>query len=221
MNEAHVDIALFPIPGSVSLPFHTVPLHIFEPRYRKMITDSVKEKRRIGIAHTIREVAPARIPEDASADEALHHNLETYEAHPIFSAGFPRICETLPDGRMIVEIETDSRYQVMEEIQQIPYKIVRCMRYQDTDSNSQSADDLRKQLDSLLLQLRGPGTDLLMKHLRGHAWKSQSSLQYSFAIFSLIQIPPDFLQMALEMKSPEERISFVIELFTRRDGLDH
>lgn len=47
-----VEIALFPIPNLVSFPGTLIPLHVFEPRYRRMIKDSVKMRRLIGVAHT-------------------------------------------------------------------------------------------------------------------------------------------------------------------------
>ena len=41
-------IPLFPL-NMVVLPFEQVPLHIFEPRYKKMIDDSLKNNTPFGI----------------------------------------------------------------------------------------------------------------------------------------------------------------------------
>lgn len=47
----HVDFAkplpLFPLPDAVLLPHAVQPLHIFEPRYRQMVEDSVENKTRL------------------------------------------------------------------------------------------------------------------------------------------------------------------------------
>ncbi|MFQ5449524.1 MAG: LON peptidase substrate-binding domain-containing protein [Nitrospinaceae bacterium] len=42
-------VALFPLPGTVFYPNTHLPLHIFEPRYRKMVTDALEGDRRIGM----------------------------------------------------------------------------------------------------------------------------------------------------------------------------
>jgi Lon protease-like protein len=211
-----IKISLFPIPGSVSLPFSVVPLHIFEPRYRQMITDSVNQKRRIGVAHTKRVIAQSQLDSDASTEEILNTNQDTYEAWPVFSAGFAKILETLPDGRMIVEIQMDYRYEIIDEVQQLPYKIVRCRPYEDTGEDdilaTRESQALRLKLDEQLLALQGPSLDQLKKHVQSPALKGLSTLEYSFAIYSLVQFEPDVMQQVLELASASDRIGFLLEL---------
>ena len=192
-----VEVSLFPIPGSVSLPFSVVPLHVFEPRYRKMILDSISLGRRIGVAHTKRLIAESKNPAFASEAEILNSNQETYEAHPIFSAGFAEIIETLPDGRMVVQIKMDYRYEVIEERQQIPYKVVLCRLYLDVDDPEPSADQLRKELD------------LILAPIQSESWTRLSTLEYSFSIYSLILLDPEVLQDVLELRSCADRIRFL------------
>ena len=39
-EEANIEeVALFPIPDLVAFPGTVIPLHVFEPRYRKMVHD--------------------------------------------------------------------------------------------------------------------------------------------------------------------------------------
>ena len=41
-EETNVEeVALFPIPDLVAFPGTVIPLHVFEPRYRKMVHDCV------------------------------------------------------------------------------------------------------------------------------------------------------------------------------------
>ena len=42
-------ISVFPLPGALLFPRMHLPLHIFEPRYRAMVTDSLARDRRIGM----------------------------------------------------------------------------------------------------------------------------------------------------------------------------
>ena len=204
-----VEISLFPIPGSVSLPFTVVPLHVFEPRYRKMINDSIEQKRRIGVAHTKREISSGH--SGLSDEERLNRNQESYEAYPVFSAGFAEILETLPDGRMIIQIEMDSRYEMIEEIQQVPYKIVRCRPYPDDEAMEEPVERLREELDRTLLRLPVPNVEKLRTYLESDEWKSQSAAQYSFSIYSLVIFDAEVLQKVLELRSTFERISFLTD----------
>ncbi len=207
MNE--LEISLFPIPGSVSLPYNMISLHVFEPRYRKMVKDSIDQNRRIGVAHTLRETAPSKNKVTASEEAILTSNQESYESHSVFSAGFAEILETLPDGRMIIQISMDNRYEIMSELQQVPYKIVRCKIYEDEESYEESIITLRIELDQLLMRLPSPNIEKLKQYLESSEWKSQTALQYSFAIYSLVIFEPEILQKVLEIKSAFDRISFM------------
>ena len=42
-------LSVFPLPGALLFPGMHLPLHIFEPRYRAMISDSMARDRRIGM----------------------------------------------------------------------------------------------------------------------------------------------------------------------------
>jgi Lon protease-like protein len=203
------EISLFPIPGSVSLPFTHVPLHIFEPRYRQMIHESVEQKRRIGVAHTIRTIKASPIPFWTNEEDRLNRDHETYEAFPIFSAGFARIHETLPDGRIIVEIEMDRRYERTAVVKALPYQVVICTPYEDLADPDVDDQLLRKRMDEKLLSLIGEESEILRDKMESVLWKTQTTVQYSFAIYSLIGMPSDLLQKVLEMRSPKERISFL------------
>ncbi len=211
MNE--IEISLFPIPGSVSLPFSKTSLHVFEPRYRKMIKDSIEAHRRIGVAHTQKVIAEAKTPPGASLKEVLNSNQKTYSAHPIFSAGFAEIKETLPDGRMMVEITMDSRYQILQEIQQIPYKVVLCEPFNDENETGDAV--LRNELDQALLNIVDETTQELKTLLNSREWADQSFLEYSFKIYSLVGCDPDILQKVLEMKSSTARVQFLKDVLTR------
>ena len=53
-EEANIEeVALFPIPDLVAFPGTVIPLHVFEPRYRKMVHDCVESGRKIGVCHKI------------------------------------------------------------------------------------------------------------------------------------------------------------------------
>src|SRR5436190_442662 len=85
-------LPLFPLPNVVLFPNVFLPLHIFEPRYREMVTDAVASDRLIGmlllpaVAGDVRapkstpgrsRAGEARIPE-AMSDEDLVNALAQY-----------------------------------------------------------------------------------------------------------------------------------------------
>jgi Lon protease-like protein len=212
MNE--IEISLFPIPGSVSLPFSKTSLHVFEPRYRKMIKDSIEAKRRIGVAHTQKVIAEGKSRPGAPIEEILNSNQKTYLAHPVFSAGFAEIQQTLPDGRLLIEIQMDSRYEIKQEIQQVPYKVVLCQPFEDDDSESD--DLLRQHMDQILLDLVQPEAEELATFFKSEEWKNLSFLEYSFKVYSFIDCAPDILQKVLELKSSVDRVQFLKDILTRR-----
>ncbi len=214
MNE--VEISLFPIPGSVSLPFSKIPLHVFEPRYRKLIMDSVDAGRRVGIAHTIKKISESKIDPKSSLEERLNQNQGTYLSHQIFSAGFVKIIDTLPDGRIMVEILTDSRYQIISEKQEIPYKIVVCKTYNDDSQiNDESEVKLRLDIDQILLNLVNDQDESLTTYLKSKEWMDLTIEEFSFKIYSIIGFEPDVLQKVLELRSSLSRITFLKDILTR------
>lgn len=211
MND--IEISLFPIPGSVTLPFSKIPLHVFEPRYRKMILDSIEANRRIGIAHTQKMIGEPKSNANRSKEEILNCNHESYLAQKIFSAGFAKIIETLPDGRMLVEITTDNRYEISEEKQAVPYQIVVCRPFQDDPEPP--ALQLRAELDQILQDIADETSADLKKFLQSTAWLSLSDFEYSFKIYSLVPFEPNSLQKVLELKYTSARISFLKDILTR------
>ena len=49
MAELPEIIPLFPLPNAVLFPKMALPLHIFEPRYRKMVADAWGSHRTLGM----------------------------------------------------------------------------------------------------------------------------------------------------------------------------
>ena len=90
-------ISIFPLPGAVLYPGLQLPLHIFEPRYRAMVSDALARDRRIGM------IQPQRPQEGA----------------PLFDIGcLGRIgeVEALEDGRFNIILEGEVRFRVVREL---------------------------------------------------------------------------------------------------------
>ncbi len=91
-------ITIFPLPGAVLYPGLQLPLHIFEPRYRAMVSDALARDRLIGM------IQPQRAEEGA----------------PLYTVGcLGRISEVeaLPDGRFNIILEGERLFRLTRELE--------------------------------------------------------------------------------------------------------
>ena len=90
-------LSIFPLAGALLFPRMHLPLHIFEPRYRAMITDSLARDRRIGMIQPRGPGEPA----------------------PLFDIGcVGKIAEVeaLDDGRFDIVLEGLARFTILREL---------------------------------------------------------------------------------------------------------
>jgi uncharacterized protein len=90
-------LSVFPLAGALLFPRMHLPLHIFEPRYRALISDALARDRRIGMIQ----------PRDASEPPALFD---------IGCVGRISEVEALPDGRYDIVLEGLTRFTVVREL---------------------------------------------------------------------------------------------------------
>jgi len=223
-NSDTTQVALFPIPNVVAFPGNDLPLHVFEPRYRKLIHDCIEARRMVGVCHTVKAIStPAK---QQSVEEMLGSNQATYKPHQIFSAGHCEILETTADGRIIANVAMSARFQLVDEVQSLPYRIVTCVPLTDTtesSDNQQSAVDedraLQQQIHARLIELikqqtggRDEEDQAVTNHLQDPAWQELSPHDYSFKIFQCIAFDADSMQSILELRSTHERLSAFLAL---------
>ncbi len=124
-----IEIALFPIPNSVNFPGVPIPLHVFEPRYRKMVRYCIDNDVMMGVCHTEKMIhANTR---EQSREEALSSNQSTYKPCQIFSAGKVELLDELEDGRMAIAVDCEVRLKLKQERQTLPFSIWQCELYED------------------------------------------------------------------------------------------
>ncbi len=210
VDQDITEIAIFPIPGTVCFPLTIMPLHIFEPRYRAMIKDSVRLGRRIGVCQTVKKISVAK--SNQTHGEILNSNQDTYQAEKIFSAGFAQIEDITADGRLAVMIKMESRYESIEEIQTLPYRIDRCRIFKDNESARFENSDLKlKILEQLKAQLI-TSPDEVRQLFEPSQWESYSAEEFSFKIFSFVRLEAELSQAILEMRSPNARLLSLLKV---------
>ena len=109
-NLAHPDLtsidlehlAMFPLPNAVFFPNTSLPLHIFEPRYRDMMRDAIEH----GMPIVVVRMKEPRVYNDQGMPEF----------HEVGGLGFLSQHQELPDGRFNVLLEGVARVRIQEEL---------------------------------------------------------------------------------------------------------
>ncbi len=130
-------LPLFPLPGVVLLPHATVPLHIFEPRYRAMTREALDSHKLIAMATFSGEKWRA-----------------CYGAAPPIR---PHVClgrivrhQELADGRFNLLLQGICRARVVEELPHEPYRHAQLEPFENTDVMEIDMTEQRQRLESLL-----------------------------------------------------------------------
>lgn len=130
-------IALFPLPGCVLFPHATLPLHIFEPRYRRMTRDALDADGLIAMALF-----------------QGNHWKDDYHGKPALrpAVGVGRIVQhqRLPDGRYNLLLIGVARARILDELPHDPYRLARLEPIESLDSLEIDLADQRQQLEQLL-----------------------------------------------------------------------
>ena len=94
-------LSVFPLPGALLFPGMHLPLHIFEPRYRAMVSDAMVRDRRIGM------VQPRAMEAGAGDKPALYD---------IGCVGRIAEIEMMDDGRSNLVLEGISLFRIRHEL---------------------------------------------------------------------------------------------------------
>jgi Lon protease-like protein len=144
-------IPVFPLPNVVLFPTVSLPLHIFEPRYREMVGDALEGDRIIGMALL-------RPGWEGSYDGRP-------PIYPLGCAGLITHAERLSDGRYNIVLRGLEKFRVVREYEHRSYRTADVDPIMETLSDSDR--DLvrleRGRLEALLVpQPEGRGVDRKM-----------------------------------------------------------
>jgi Lon protease-like protein len=107
------ELPVFPLPNAVLFPGTTLPLYVFEPRYRQMVEDVLRHGRWIAVA-LLRPGYEAEY--DGSPD-----------FHEVGGAGFLVRSNRLEDGRFEIALEGRARVRLEEIPSARLYRMVRAV----------------------------------------------------------------------------------------------
>jgi len=131
------EIPLFPL-DLVLFPYMILPLHIFEERYKEMISRCVRESLPFGI------VLATGVDETTGSVTTSTVGC---------TARIARV-ERLPDGRMNIEVVGEERFRILDTHEQLPYRVGLTEVYDDEpvtpDAALPLADDVQRLLRDYL-----------------------------------------------------------------------
>ena len=138
-------IRIFPLAEVVLFPETLLPLHVFEPRYRKMLADALEGERLIGMT-LIREGNAAGSP----------------PVYPIGCVGSIVQHERLADGRSLIVLRGGVRFRIKREIDtDEPYRLVEAQAMYEAPIPAEDMRGWRSELhDRLADYLRASGAEV-------------------------------------------------------------
>ncbi|WP_298674924.1 LON peptidase substrate-binding domain-containing protein [uncultured Sphingomonas sp.] len=195
-----IRLSIFPLAGAILFPGLHLPLHIFEPRYRALVSDAMARDRRIGM------IQPR--------GEGDHP--------PLFDIGcVGRITdiEMLDDGRSNIVLEGLSLFRVVRDLE-----VTTQFRQVEAELLAVPADDTLSLAARAGLELESKR----FAEAQGYAvdWDAVGRLDDASLVNGIAQIAPfdsAAKQALLEARTVAERAELVVQLlqfFGRHDGED-
>jgi len=107
LDDLPTRLPIFPLTGVLLLPRARLPLHVFEPRYLRMVTDALGAGRMIGIIQPVEERAPGSTVYDTGCAGRVVEFRET------------------DDGRFLITLSGVCRFEIARETTDgTPYRTV-------------------------------------------------------------------------------------------------
>ncbi len=191
-------LSIFPLPGALLFPGMHLPLHMFEPRYRAMVSDAMARDRRIGMIQ----------PRD-----------EEGGLYAIGCVGRIAEVEALEDGRYNVVLEGIALFRIVRELD-----VTTAFRQVEAELLPLREDDTLSlgRRSSLEIESRR------FAQMQGYAvdWDAVARLDDESLVNGIAQIAPfdaAAKQALLEAPDLETRAELIIQLmqfFGRHDGDD-
>jgi Lon protease-like protein len=199
-------LPLFPLPNLVLFPDALVPLHIFEPRYREMIGDTLEGDRRIGMV-----LLRAGWKDD-------------YEGRPpIYPIGCSAVIVhsvKLDDGRYNIVIRGLERFRVAAEDDTRAYRRATVDAKPDTalDDRQRAALGAARATLEARLGLMNPGADV--ERLSSGRADVLPDAQFVNQLAQSLALEPVEKQALLECDSVLSRAETLIDLLEMRRALE-
>ncbi len=187
-------IGLFPLPNAVLLPQATLPLQIFEPRYRAMVRDALADRELIAMAL----LRPGYEP---------YYYTNRADIHPMVCVGRIREHVRVPDGRYLVNLVGVCRARIRNEYSDCEYRLAMLdpaePSHPGIDADGEYA--ARRQLGEFLA---APDLDRIgdIERLRAEA-QSDGTLAALTDHAAALLLPPDKVELRQRLLEEEQPLA--------------
>jgi uncharacterized protein len=198
-----LSIPIFPLPTVVFFPNVFLPLHIFEPRYREMVTDALAGDRLIGMV-----LLRAGWEPDYEGRPPVY---------PVGTAGIVTFSEEHSDGRFNIVLRGFEKFRIIDEDHSRSYRVARVEPLMEEPSERDRAvlRDERRRLEALLVpRPTGRGVDPQVPHAMADEDMVNALAQY-------LDLEPLEKQALLERDGLVERCRSLIDLLEMKVILSH
>jgi uncharacterized protein len=202
-TETLTRLSIFPLPGALLFPGMQLPLHIFEPRYRALVSDAMARDRRIAM------IQPRGPQKDGVSEKA-----------PLFQmgcVGHITQVEALDDGRYNLVLEGKNRFRFVRELDvTTPFRQIEAALIDELDDDSFGIADRAslEQESRRFAESQGYAVD----------WEAVTRLDDQALVNGIAQIAPfdsAAKQALLEAPNLATRAELIVQLmqfFGRHDG---
>lgn len=178
-------LPLFPL-DLVLFPETPLPLHIFEPRYKEMIGECLREKKPFGMVRS-----NGRTLANAGCTAEIVDLLRTY-----------------PDGRMDILTMGRQRFEVIEVNDERSFFRGQVELFADDDAALPAPPELKTSTLEMHAELTKLASIEQVQFEEEHP-------MLSFQLGSNLPVDLDFKQTLLEMRSERERLKLLLDYYTK------
>jgi ATP-dependent Lon protease len=183
-------LPLFPLP-LVLLPDEFLPLHIFEDRYRQMLSDVESTNNLFGIVFFNPELADSNLPDVGS----------------IGCIAKIRDVNTLDDGRSNISTIGLSRFFIDEYIDNLePYSVGEISVFEDFEDNSDELQTLATEVFGLFRRVAKAAHEISGQQQSLPDIPQAEPIQLSFLVAAAFNLPNDLKYELLKTRSTQERL---------------
>src|SRR5437867_2958830 len=185
-------IHLFPL-EVVLFPETPLPLHIFEPRYKEMISECLQQKEPFGVIRVLPGKDANRLAEFGCTAMVID------------------VLRTYPDGRMDILTAGRQRFELMEVNEDRDFLRGEIELFDDDSEQAVTANELA-QMRNRALELHSEL--LLLADIEEPVLDKESDV-LSFHLAASLPVDLDFKQAFLEMRSEQERMRTLLDYYSK------
>lgn len=205
MSEAYdkvrgvIELPIFPL-ALVLFPGVPLPLHIFEPRYRRMLSDVRAGNSLFGVSYF-----------DASTSEQ-----DTPAAGHIGCVAEVTELQTLPDGRSNILTVGIIRYRIEEFIErEEPYLLARVSFFEDEEEDESVLGEAAHEVAETFTRIARAVRIINDERARLPDISDTEPQRLSFLVAAAMEVDTDVKQDLLELRSTSERLQRLRDMLDR------